>query len=118
MIKSAQVEAAALAERRLDDPVTAATLVETAETESTLVERAAALAWRVSALTTHAPMAVTASSSYFLQVEKASLQAFRPLATSDVSEILQPLILFPSSVYTASVQQAQASSAVSASVRS
>ena len=94
--------------------MTVATLVETAETESTLAERAAALAWRVSALTTHAAMAVTASSSYFLQVEKASLQAFRPLATSEVSEILQLLILFHSSVYSASVQHSQASSAVSA----
>ena len=98
--------------------MTVATLVETAETESTLAERAAALAWRVSALTTHAAMAVTASSSYFLQVEKASLQAFRPLATSEVSEILQLLILFHSSVYSASVQQVQASSAESASLRS
>ena len=43
-MKSAQVVAAALEERCLDDPVTAATLAETLETESTLAERATALA--------------------------------------------------------------------------
>ena len=113
-MKSEQEVAAALADLRLDDPATAATLAAAALVESTLAERAAALAFSASALTEQAAMEATASSSYFLQVEKASLQAFRPLAMSEVSAILQLLILLPSSAYSASVQHVQASAAVSA----
>ena len=95
-MKPEQEVAAALDERRLDDPVTAATLAAAALVESTLAERAAALAFRASELTEQAAREATASPSYFLQVEKASLQAFRPLATSAVSAILHILILLPS----------------------
>ena len=76
-MKSEQEVAAALADLRLDDPVTAATFWAAALVESTFAERAAALAFRASALTEQAAMEATASPSYFLQMEKASLQAFR-----------------------------------------
>merc|ERR1719195_608429 len=56
-----------------------------------LWDRAAALAFRASTETEQAAMEVTASSSNFLQVEKASLQAFRPWATAATSGILQSL---------------------------
>ena len=54
------------------------TLFLAADMDSLLAERAAALAFRVSTETEQAAMEETASSSNFLQVEKAALQAFRP----------------------------------------
>merc|ERR1719195_646577 len=94
-MKAAASAAAALLPRAspltfLLDPVMPAT-VAAASMAVLLWDRAAALAFRASTETEQAAMEVTASSSNFLQVEKASLQAFRPWAIAATSGILQSL---------------------------
>merc|ERR1712079_414101 len=78
----------------------------------TRVMKAAALAFRASTETEQAAMEVTASSSNFLQVEKASLQAFRPCATAATSGILQSLTASLAAASSGAAQQVQASTAV------
>merc|ERR1712214_178892 len=87
--------------------------VEAASVMAVLLwDRAAALAFRVSTEPEQAAMEETASSSNFLQVEKASLQAFSPWAMEDTSAILQSLTASLAIVISGADQQAQASVAV------
>ena len=88
------------------------TLFLAADMDSLLAERAAALAFRVSTETEQAAMEETASSSNFLQVEKAALQALRPWAMADTSGILQSLTASLAMASSGADQQLQASLAV------
>merc|ERR1712241_1567435 len=117
VMKAAASAAAALLPRAspltfLLDPVMPATVEAAAVMAVLLWDRAAALAFRVSTETEQAAMEETASSSNFLQVEKASLQAFRPWAMEDTSAILQSLTASLAMVISGADQQAQASVAV------
>merc|ERR1712214_262198 len=117
VMKAAASAAAALLPRAspltfLLDPVMPATVEAAASMAVLLWDRAAALAFRVSTETEQAAMEETASSSNFLQVEKASLQAFRPWAMEDTSAILQSLTASLAMVISGADQQAQASVAV------
>ena len=89
LMNAAQVVAAARPPAL--DPVIPLTLVWTEVTVFELAERAAALAFRAAEVTEQAAMEATASSSYFLHLENASLQDFRPAAMLAVLEILQLL---------------------------
>merc|ERR1719422_214454 len=117
VMKAAASAAAALLVRAspltfLLDPVMPATVEAAASMAVLLWDRAAALAFRASTETEQAAMEVTASSSYFLQVEKASLQAFRPCATAATSGILQSLTASLAAASSGADQQVQASTAV------
>merc|ERR1712156_799364 len=117
VMKAAASAAAALLPRAspltfLLDPVMPATVDAAASMAVLLWDRAAALAFRASVETEQAAMEETASSSNFLQVEKASLQAFRPWAMADTSVILQSLTASLAIVISGADQQAQASVAV------
>merc|ERR1712217_217639 len=117
VMKAAASAAAALLPRAspltfLLDPVMPATVEAAASMAVLLWDRAAALAFRASVETEQAAMEETASSSNFLQVEKASLQAFRPWAMADTSVILQSLTASLAMVISGADQQAQASVAV------
>merc|ERR1712038_1582708 len=114
VMKAAASAAAALLPRAspltfLLDPVMPATVEAAASMAVLLWDRAAALAFRASVETEQAAMEETASSSNFLQVEKASLQAFRPWAMADTSVILQSLTASLAMVISGADQQAQAS---------
>merc|ERR1712079_174469 len=114
VMKAAASAAAALLPRAspltfLLDPVMPATVEAAASMAVLLWDRAAALAFRASVETGQAAMEETASSSNFLQVEKASLQAFRPWAMADTSVILQSLTASLAMVISGADQQAQAS---------
>merc|ERR1712242_593144 len=93
-------------------PVMPATVEAAASMAVLLWDKAAALAFRASTETEQAAMEVTASSSNFLQVEKASLQAFRPWATAATSGILQSLTASLAAASSGAAQQVQASAAV------
>merc|ERR1719189_2505336 len=117
VMKAAASAAAALLVRArprtfLLDPVMPATVEAAASMALLLRDRAAALAFRALTGTEQAAMEATASSSYFLQVENAFLQAFRPWAMADTSVILQSLTASLASVISGADQQAQASPAV------
>merc|ERR1719326_1128981 len=117
VMKAAASAAAALLPRAspltfLLDPVMPATVEAAASMAVLLWDRAAALAFRASTETEQAAMEVTASSSNFLQVEKASLQAFRPWAMEDTSVILQSLTASLAAASSGAAQQVQASAAV------
>merc|ERR1711992_7138 len=117
VMKAAASAAAALLPRAspltfLLDPVMPATVEAAASMAVLLWDRAAALAFRASTETEQAAMEVTASSSYFLQVEKASLQAFSPWATAATSGILQSLTASLAAASSGAAQQVQASAAV------
>merc|ERR1712156_1415753 len=117
VMKAAASAAAALLPRAspltfLLDPVMPATVEAAASMAVLLWDRAAALAFRASVETEQAAMEETASSSNFLQVEKASLQAFRPWAMADTSVILQSLTASLAMVISGADQQAQASTKV------
>merc|ERR1711936_440031 len=73
----------------------------------------AAFCLSLSVLLEQAEIVEMASSSNFLHLAKASLQALRPLAISPTSLILQSLTSSPSLARSALVQQVQASVAVS-----
>merc|ERR1711988_1381816 len=116
-MKAAASAAAALLPRAspltfLQDPVMPATVEAAASMAVLLRDRAAALAFRVSTETEQAAMEETASSSNFLQVEKASLQAFSPWAMEDTLVILQSLTASLAMVISGADQQLQASPAV------
>merc|ERR1719410_1659919 len=83
-----------------------------AESVEPVASSRVALASRASTETEQAAMEVTASSSYFLQVEKASLQAFRPCATAETSGILQSLTASLAAASSGAAQQVHASAAV------
>merc|ERR1712155_435337 len=94
------------------DPVMPATVEAAASMALLLRDRAAALAFRVLTGTEQAAMEETASSSNFLQVENAFLQAFSPWAMEDTSVILQSLTASLAMVISGADQQLQASPAV------
>ena len=90
-MKDAQSVAAALANLLLPDEelVAFAILALTSVSASLFLERAAALSFSSETLFEQDEKASTTSSSNFLHLENADVQALSPFATSDTSEILQ-----------------------------
>ena len=84
-MNEAQSVAAALATRLLD-PVALATFALTLVKAALFLERAAALAVMSATLFEQDEKASTTSSSNFLHLEKAAVQALRPLAIVETSE--------------------------------
>ena len=96
----------------LVEAVISATFVLEPSIAFLLADRAAAFSFSWAAETAQAAMEVTASSSYFRHLEKASLHAFRPWAMADTSAILQSFTASLAAAMSSLAQQVQASPAV------